>query len=456
MATPVIMPRQGQSVESCLIGKWHKQKGDKVEVDDLLFTYETDKATFDEKAKTAGVMLDVFFEEGDDVPVLANVCVIGETGEDTAAFRPQEQDEASGKEVSEAAGQTGQEHDVREDAARLEYGGKTETQPGTDPGRVSPRARRLARTVGADIRQARGSGPQGRIIEQDIRRLIAAGKTATPAAGAYPVGTAGTGLGGKVTLADSMAAPDLIAAADESPQKVIKHSNIRRIIASSMQASLAEMAQLTLNSSFDATDIISLRRKLKQANAQGLGQEQGFPLAQSVPTINDVILYAVSRVLRRHPECNAWYDPEKLTVFSRVHLGVAVDTPRGLMVPTIYAADSMDIASLSRAVKEAAASCQTGTINPDQLKGGTFTVTNLGTLGVESFTPVINPPQTCILGVCNMTTKVREQDGRLEPYPAIGLSLTFDHRALDGAPAARFLQDLVLTLESFTLLLIQG
>lgn len=222
-----------------------------------------------------------------------------------------------------------------------------------------------------------------------------------------------------------------------------------------MHASLQNMAQLTLNSSFDATDIINLRQKLKQAGANGLGSEQGFPLAETVPTINDIISYAVVRVLRRHPECNAWYDSEKLTLFDAVHLGVAVDTPRGLMVPTLFYSEKMNLSQLSREVKTAAAACQKGTINPDLLTGGTFTVTNLGTLGVESFTPVINPPQTCILGVCNMTTRVKESDGELSGYQAIGLSLTFDHRALDGAPAARFLQDLVQALENFSLLLIQ-
>jgi pyruvate dehydrogenase E2 component (dihydrolipoamide acetyltransferase) len=222
-----------------------------------------------------------------------------------------------------------------------------------------------------------------------------------------------------------------------------------------MHASLASMAQLTLNSSFDATDMLGLRSRLKNAAGQGLTEEQGFALAGTIPTINDIILYAVSRVLLRHPACNAHYDDDKMTFFRHVHLGVAIDTPRGLMVPTLFAADTLPLVQITRSVKELAAACQKGTINPDLLKGGTFTVTNLGTLDVESFTPVINPPQTCILGVNNIITRVREKDGVISTYPAMGLSLTFDHRAVDGAPAARFLKDLKQVLENFSLLLMQ-
>jgi len=222
-----------------------------------------------------------------------------------------------------------------------------------------------------------------------------------------------------------------------------------------MQASLSQMAQLTLNTSFDATDVLALRSRLKKAGEAGLKAEQGFTLAENVPTLNDIILYAASRVLSRHPSCNAHYDDEKLTFFRHVHMGVAIDTPRGLMVPTIFNSDSKTLSAMSIEVKAAASDCQKGTINPDALRGGTFTVTNLGTMGIESFTPVINPPQTCILGVDTITTRVREVNGELKGYPAMGLSLTFDHRALDGAPAAKFLKDLVKTLENFSLLLMQ-
>jgi pyruvate dehydrogenase E2 component (dihydrolipoamide acetyltransferase) len=323
---------------------------------------------------------------------------------------------------------------------------------------------------GADLRQAVATGPQGRVIERDVAALIAAGKVSTGAAGtAYPAGLVGTGLGGAVSVADlsaPAAAPAAAPTSTPTPTPVLapaaaeirveKHSNIRKVIARSMHASLSNMAQLTLNTSFDASDMITLRARLKKAGEKGLTAEQGFALAEKVPTINDLILFAVSRVLSRHPACNAHYDDEKMTFFKRVHLGVAVDTPRGLMVPTVFAADQKDLPTIARETKAAAAACQSGTISPDALKGGTFTVTNLGALGVETFTPVINPPQTCILGVNTIVTKVREVNGEVKTYPSIQLSLTFDHRAIDGAPAARFLQDLCKTLENISLALMHG
>ncbi|MGI5868560.1 MAG: dihydrolipoamide acetyltransferase family protein [Kiritimatiellia bacterium] len=456
MATPVIMPRQGQSVESCIIGKWHKKAGDAVAVGDILFTYETDKATFDEAASVAGTLLAVFFQEGDDVPCLTNVCVIGEPGEDTAAFAP------SGAEAAEAAPAAASAAAEAAPAAPAPVAAAAAGAAASAPasGAVSPRAKHLAERTGADLRQAQGSGPAGRVIERDVLQLVADGRMATPAAGEHAAGIAGTALGGRVGVADTLApaaaapaaapaAPALPADAAESWTE--KHTTIRKVIARSMHESLATMAQLTLHSSFDATEVLALRKRLKAAN------EKGLALAETVPTLGDILLYAVSRTLPNHPACNAHYDDEKMTYFKHVHLGVAIDTPRGLMVPTLFAADVMSLPEISRQVKALAGDCRKGTISPDLLKGGTFTVTNLGTFGVETFTPVINPPQTCILGVGGLTTRVRANaDGSVGTYQAMGLSLTLDHRAVDGAPAARFLQELVSALENFTLLLMNG
>ena len=472
MATAVIMPRQGQSVESCIIGEWHVKKGDKVSVDDLLFTYETDKATFDEKAKVEGEVLDVYFDEGDDVPCLTNVCVIGQPGEDPSEFNPHQQDPeesktalAEDKEPSSGTGSSAakDESDSAQEAAKQPV---SAGQPlsGEVPAAISPRARHLSERTGADLRHVQASGPKDRVIERDVRRLIEEGKIATRAVGSYPADLSGTGIGGRVTTSDAAGAAanqaqsrsDEETAASQPETYTEKHSRIRKLIASSMHKSLSEMAQLTLNSSFDASDMMQLRKRLKSAQEQGLSSEQGFDLAEKVPTVNDLILFAVSRVISRYPACNAWYDDEKMTYFHDVNLGVAVDTQRGLMVPTVFAAQKLKLRELSVQVKDAAKACQEGTISPDQLKGGTFTVTNLGTLGVESFTPVINPPQTCILGVCGIVDRVKDNKGEVEVYPSIGLSLTFDHRALDGAPAAKFLKDLKHTLENISLFLMHG
>ncbi|MDD5603015.1 MAG: 2-oxo acid dehydrogenase subunit E2, partial [Eubacteriales bacterium] len=206
-------------------------------------------------------------------------------------------------------------------------------------------------------------------------------------------------------------------------------------------------AQLTLNSSFDASEILAYRKKVKE-------KSESFGAANI--TLNDMILYAVSRILKKHGPLNAQLIEENLLVYDHVHLGVAVDTARGLMVPVIRDADTKSLAALSSEAKELIESCQKGTVNPDLLKGGTFTVTNLGTLGVESFTPVLNAPQTGILGVCNIVQRIRLNGKDNEFYPAMGLSLTFDHRAVDGAPAARFLKDLAAALEDFTLIAAMG
>ena len=170
-------------------------------------------------------------------------------------------------------------------------------------------------------------------------------------------------------------------------------------------------------------------------------------------TLNDIVLYAVSRTILDFKEMNAHYLDDKMRYFNNVHLGIAVDTDRGLLVPTLKYVNKMSLNEISVNAKSLIKEAQGGTINPDKLQGASFTITNLGSLGVESFTPVINPPQTGILGVCGLTTKVKEVGGELKAYQAMGLSLTFDHRALDGAPAAKFLKALCNNLENFDLLL---
>ena len=392
--------------------------------------------------------------------------MIGEPGEDVSEYDPRENSQGQGHEAQARQAEAPvSDAEATEAAPLVEAAGKTKTVNNEMPEAVSPRARKLAERTGADLRQALPTGPKGRVIERDVQKLIEQGALVTQAAGfEHEADTVGTGIGGRVSagdlaasgsVQDNQSAPAPKAAPAGPKSYTEKHSNIRKVIARSMHASLNQMAQLTLNASFDASDIMSLRKRLKDAGEKGITAEMGFVLAQKVPTLNDIILYAVSRTLSRHAACNAHYDEEKTTFFNRVHMGVAVDTPRGLMVPTIFNSDQMTLAEMSAAVKEAVTACQQGTINPDSLRGGTFTVTNLGTLDIESFTPVINPPQTCILGVCSITTKVREINGELKTYPSMGLSLTFDHRALDGAPAARFLKDLKTVLENFSLLMLQ-
>ena len=403
-AKAVIMPKAGITVESCIIGEWLKNVGDQIAVGDILFTYETDKASFECESTAEGELLAIFFEAGEEVPCLENVCAIGPAGEPTECLRP-------GAEVPVAAVEAAP---VAEAAPAAET-----VSVAVEGAPVSPRAAKLAKAHGVDASLAVGTGPNGRIIERDVQKLIASGVPAKAAAVAAP-------------------------AAPETEYEDVKFSGIRRAISKSMHQSLSTMAQLTHNTSFDATAILNYRKALKAAG----GEYAGI-------TIGDIVLYAVSRTLLNHPDLNAnMLDDNSIRKFHHVNLGVAVDTPRGLMVPTIFHADEMSLLEISKAVKELAAECRDGAINPDKLSGGSFTVSNLGNLGVESFTPVINPPQTGILGVCGTTDRVRKAaDGSIEIYPAMGLSLTYDHRAVDGTPAARFQQELCKNLEAFTTLL---
>ncbi len=290
---------------------------------------------------------------------------------------------------------------------------------------VSPRAKGLAYRSGTDLATVAGTGPNGRVIERDVRRVMA--------------------NGADIAAAPAEAAPAAVSAPTAETEYVdVPFAGIRKAISKAMHASLSEMAQLTHTFSFDATAIKAYRAQLKKTE----GETAGI-------TLGDMILFAVSRTLLGAPDLNAlMIEDNKVRQYKHVNLGVAVDTDRGLMVPTIFNADTKSLLQISREVKDLAAQCRSGSINPDLLRGGTFTVSNLGSYGVESFTPVINPPQTGILGVCTITERPRTAaNGGIELYPAMSLSLTYDHRVLDGGPASRYMQTLCKKLENFTALL---
>ncbi len=418
MAKAIVMPKPGITVEECILSKWHKGVGDTVNKGDLLFSYETDKASFDEASEESGEILAVFYSEGDDVPALNNICVIGTKGEDTAEFAP-----SSAEAVPSAATTT-----AAAPAANAAPAAPAATAPAisvapaapamavvaeTVSGGISPRARGLAAKNGVALSSATGTGPNGRVIERDVRRVMANGADMLPV------------ISGPIS-------------------EDIPHSNIRKVIAKTMHASLSTMAQLSLSSSFDATEILKLRASFKNSKK---------PHLEKI-TLNDIVLFAVVKVLLKHPEMNANYYDDLTRQFNTVNLGVAVDTEKGLLVPKLMAAENMSLPELSAQMKAIASAAQTGSISPDLLAGGTFTVTNLGNLGVDSFTPVINPPEVGILGVCSLSEKFKTVNGSITSYQAMGLSLTFDHRALDGAPAARFMKDVCEALTNFSLLLV--
>ena len=419
VASAVIMPKAGISVESCIIGSWQKKVGDQIKMGDILFTYDTDKANFECESTAEGELLEIFFGDGEEVTCLENVCAIGNKGDDTASLRP----------GAAAAAPAAVEAAPAAAVAPVAAAAPVTAAAAVAGAPVSPRAKKLAERAGVDAALASGTGPNGRIIERDVRRLMEEGVPATAAVEAAPAAaTAPT------------AAP---AAAPEVEYEDVKFSGIRRAISKSMKESLSGMAQLTHNFSFDASAIMAYRKLLKAAGDDYAGI-----------TLGDIILYAVSRTVLSCPDLNAhMLDDNNIRLFKHVHLGVAVDTPRGLMVPTIFNADQKSLLEISKEVKELAGACRSGAISPDKLSGASFTVSNLGGFGVESFTPVINPPQTGIIGVCTTVQRPRMGANGIELYPAMALSLTYDHRAVDGAPASRLMMELCKNLENFTTLL---
>ncbi len=431
MAQAVIMPRQGQSVESCIINQWHKKVGDKIAIGDILFSYETDKSAFDEPAQVEGTLLLILANEGDVVPCLENVCVIGNEGEDVSAF-------AASAEAAPAPAE-----EVKEEAPAAAPATAEATEVISADGRVkiSPRAKALALKAGVDMTKVTATGPNGRIIERDINAALDAGHKANTAA-------VEDFLAGRIPMTLEETEPNFVAPVIEAPAKddflaytEEPMSNVRKVIARTMHASLSEMAQLTLNASFDATKLLAYRDSLKRGSeAMGIGKI----------TINDMILFAVSRTLLGYPMINANLVDGKIRKYAHANVCMAVDTDRGLLVPAIFGAETLTLSELAKQTKIKAEAARSGALSPDEMTNGSFTVSNLGSMGIESFTPVINPPQTAILGVCATTNKLKS-DGTV--YPAMGLSLTIDHRAVDGAPAAKFLKELCTNLENFDLLL---
>ena len=406
MATAVIMPRQGQSVETCIITKWFRSKGESVSAGEILFSYETDKAAFDLESPSDGVLLDVFYDEGSEVPVLVNVAVIGKTGEDITSFIKTAAHDDARPKVSETipAEATVRTEEVLNDTRK----GKVS---------ISPRARKMAEEKGINYSLIRGSGPNGRVIASDIMKALAESANGQKS---------------------------VVSTEDEFTELPV--SNVRKLIAKAMHDSLQNSAQLTHHMSADVRKILEARQSIKNMIVTDIKQQD--------ITLNDMICWCVIKALQKHPAVNSHFLGERIKTFNKIHLGIAVDTPRGLMVPAVKHADEMELVTLSKALKSAADSCRQGNINPEliQSTSASFTISNLGSYGVEMFTPVINLPQVAILGVCTIINRPASLGNNVFGFvPYIGLSLTYDHRAIDGGPATLFLKEIREQIEKFTL-----
>lgn len=406
MATDVILPRQGNSVESCLIVEWKFAEGDRVEEGDVLCVIETDKATFDVEAQSSGVLLKTLVDEGSDVPVLSRIAVIGNPGEEVSLDTPASEPVAPATEARDVASRDN---------------GKSPKETKKQKIRISPRARRMAEARQIDVSSLSGSGPGGRIIVRDVEAFVA-----SPTPIARPV----------------VSTPVFAATTDEAFDEIPLKS-VRKIIAERMLQSVQTSAQYTLHRPAPAGALLAYRKTLKNSPV-------AFGLQQV--TINDLILYAISRLLPIFPDLNSHFLGDRFRRFHEVHLGFAVDTDRGLMVPVIKNASKLSLRQMSAEAARLRDRCLNGSVSTDEITGGTFTVSNLGSTGVTYFTPVLNVPQVSILGVGSIELFPVERDGDVTFEKKIALSLTTNHQVVDGAPAARFLQELSDLLEHFELL----
>jgi pyruvate dehydrogenase E2 component (dihydrolipoamide acetyltransferase) len=408
MAIPVIMPKQGQSVETCIITKWFKKKGDTIKTGDLLFSYETDKAAFDVESPADGTLLEVIYGDGAEVPVLANVALLGNEGEKVDYNVPIKAGDPDKKETTYKSEVSKKTISVAENSA-------TASEKSDSKIRISPRAKRFADKKGVNYSGIPGSGPNGRIICSDVERVL---------------------------KSSPVQIENIYKSADEYTEQPL--SNLRKIIARTMHASLQNSAQLTHHMSADVRNLLEARRKIKDKIQSGTRQQD--------ITLNDMVCWCVIRALEKFPEVNSHFLEDRKKIFNKVHLGIAVDTSRGLIVPVIKNADDMDLVKLSLELKSAAEACRKGSISPEliQSTAASFTVSNLGNYGVEIFTPVINLPQSAILGVCTIIYRPADLGNNTFGFiPYIGLSLTYDHRSVDGGPATLFLKEIKEQIEKF-------
>ncbi len=497
MPTPVLIPPLGQTVDTLTFVSWYKQEGEAVQQGEPLFVVETDKATLDVEAPASGVLQQVTARPGDEVQTLRPIAVIVAMDEVGGEGTRRISGELRGTErnLEEFGGTQGNSGALAADAtaraaspeslpvppsSSSSSSSSSSAPPSSSPRLfASPRARRLAAEMGVVLADLSGTGPQGAIVERDVRAAAEqlAGSTqrtdvgdgkdsATLQESREPIITPvarrladeagldwrslrGSGPRGQITRQDVEAAlasvppaPPVRPTPLSSPPDLldtIPLTGVRRLIAERMARSQRETAAVTLTSEADAAELVELRRRLA---------EQGIPVSY-----NDLLIAVLARALREHPRLNASQEGDTIKLWRRIDIGLAVDTDRGLLVPVVRNADQKGLAQLAAETKDLAERARRGQITPDELRGSTFTLTNLGMFGVDAFTPIINLPETAILGVGRIRERPAALAGQVVVRPLVWLSLTFDHRLVDGGLAARFLQRVTQLVERPVLLL---
>ena len=435
MATNVLLPQWGMNMEDGLLVKWLVAEGDAVEAGQPLVEIETAKIESELESPVAGVVAHLMAAEGTTVDVGGLVAVIGEPGE--AVPRP-----STGQPKRVAPLITPARIDAPPSSIPSLSGGRLTAQ-------VTPVARKLAGDNDIDLAEVQGKGPNGRITEADVRQAMES-QEAAPQAPVQVVPRArqlakqhdidlgevqGTGPNGRIIVADVETA--VAARAPQPAGKVVPLRGMRKTIAARMMQSLQSMAQVTLTTEADVTGTVRLRGEL-------LSQWRAHRIR---PLDLDLIVKATAESLKEHPRLNATLEGDELRLLDEINVGVAMAVPDGLVVPVVRGAHEKDLLSIAKEIRAMADKSRKGDLSVDDMMGAGFTITSLASYDIDAFTPIIDPPQVAILGVGRIVEKPAVHDGEIAVRSMSALSLTFDHRALDGVPAGEFLQTLKGKLE---------
>jgi pyruvate dehydrogenase E2 component (dihydrolipoamide acetyltransferase) len=432
------MPKWGLTMKQGKITKWFKEEGDSVQQGEEIFEVETEKITNKVEAAASGILFQIVVPAGTTVPVGSIVAVIAERGE-----QPERIEGLQMGEVVEAAPSAG---------------GPVAVPPERPVEKrfvlATPAARRLAKELEMDLSLVPGTGPGGRITESDVSKYHEEGPPPpkiTPLAnemarqaGLDVSSISGTGDGGKITKEDVERAMEVRGMAEAEPGQSIPFTGMRKAIAENMHASLQNTAQLTLFSEVDLTEMAGFLGSIREEHKNDETVKVSY---------NDIIILITSRVLKRFPAMNSTLVGEEILIHDAVNMGVAVALPEGLIVPVLHEAHKKELLQIAKEGRELAKKAREGTLTVDEVTGGTFTLTNLSMFEVDGFTPILRPPETGILGVGRVKEKPAVYEGEISIRPMMFVSLTFDHRVVDGAPAAEFLQNLARCLEHPTLVM---
>ena len=443
MAEIIGLPKLSPTMEEGVLVKWIKKEGERVEPGDLVAEVETDKANMDwEWLDEGGVLLKHLVAEGGAIQLGAPAVILGEEGEDISALI--EQAKSGGAAPATAAEPVAPTSSATQVSAPppqpsprggegAETAAKAEALPARPGGRLlaSPLAKTLALELGVDIRAITGSGPGGRIVERDVRAYAGGKAAARPTIDAEPALPPDTSQA--LTIVERRP-PATIGAGDEYVDKPL--SNIRKTIARRLTQAKQEIPHFRVTSSFDAGPMLMFRERLNEL----LGD-------RGKVSVNDLLLKGAALALRRVPEVNASFTGEAIRYYTRVHLGVAVALERGLITPVVRNADLKGIGVISAEVRDLVKRAKSRQIKADEIQGSTFTVSNLGMFGVDQFDAIINPPEAAILAVGRVNEIPVVEDGRITVGKRMSLTLSCDHRVVDGALGARFLDELVDLLE---------